>query len=329
MWASKGYEICITSRRKDVAQELLDAYGFSYVDLGAVGRGTSSLAVEFIRRSLHLLKLARRFKPDVMVGIAGTSIAPVGKLLGVPVIVFTDTEVATVSNRIAFPFASAICTPTCYEVSVPPKKHITYPGYQELAYTHPNRFDPDPDLLRAFGVRPTDDYIVMRLVAWRAAHDLRGKGFHQIVDAVRQLERFGRILISAEGNLPATLEVNRLAGPLEFIHHLLYYARLFIGESATMASESAMLGTPAIFVSTLTRGYTNEQEHKYDLVYTFSDPIRGQEQALAKAKAILSDPDSKAKWRVKRDHMLADKIDVTAWMVNFVERCVSRTRNAG
>ena len=34
----------------------------------------------------------------------------------------------------------------------------------------------------------------------------------------------------------------------------MYYADLFVGESATMASEYAVLGTPAIFVSTSRRG---------------------------------------------------------------------------
>jgi predicted glycosyltransferase len=104
------------------------------------------------------------------------------------------------------------------------------------------------------------------------------------------------------------------------LHHLLYYATLFVGESATMASECAILGTPAIFVSSTTRGYTNEQEYKYDLVYTFSDPVQGQAQALAKAEMILSDPDSKTKWRAKRDRMLAEKTDVTQFIVDITEK---------
>ena len=33
------------------------------------------------------------------------------------------------------------------------------------------------------------------------------------------------------------------------IHHVLYYANLFIGESATMATESAVLGIPARYPS--------------------------------------------------------------------------------
>lgn len=319
LWDDRGHRVLITARRKDVATDLLDCYGYRYTNLGTAKKGLGGLAVELLSRNRKLLQVVRREQPDVLTAIGGTFAAQVGWLTRTPSVIFTDTENATLANRITFPFATVVCTPSCYEAAVPRHKHVTYSGYHELAYTHPNRFQPHPEALEALGVRSTDDYVVMRLVSWGAAHDLRDSGFSQIVDPVHRLEKYGRVLISAEGDLPAALQGNRPTGPIELIHHLLYYARLFIGESATMASESAMLGTPAIFVSTSTRGYTNEQEHKYDLVYTFSDPIRGQEQALAKAEEVLSDPDSKTKWRAKRDRMLEDKIDVTQFIVETVE----------
>lgn len=319
IWQQRGHQLSITVRRKDIAIELLERYDLDFIDLGPAKTGILGLTTELVMRNTQLWRIVREQHPDVLTAIGGIFIAQVGWLTRTPSIVFTDTENATLSNWLTFPFTGMICTPTCYEMDVPSRKHVTYPGYHELAYTHPERFNPNPDFLHAFGVQSTDDYIVMRLVAWGSAHDLKDRGFSQIVDAVRRLEEFGQVLISVEGELPAALQDNRLTGPIELVHHLLYYARLFIGESATMASESAILGTPAIFVSTSTRGYTNEQEHKYDLVYTFSDPVRGQEQALAKAEEILSDPDSKTKWRAKRDRMLEDKIDVTQFIVETVE----------
>jgi predicted glycosyltransferase len=57
----------------------------------------------------------------------------------------------------------------------------------------------------------------------------------------------------------------------------MYYADLFIGESATMASESAVLGTPAIFVSTLQAGVLNEIEEKYGLLYMISENRKRQQ----------------------------------------------------
>ena len=320
LWRDRGHAVSITARRKDIATDLLSCYGFDYMDLGPARNGLRSLTVELALRNAELFRVARRLRPDVLVAIGGIFIAQVGWLMRIPSIVFTDTEKAVISNHLTFPFASLICTPECYEASVPGTKHLTYAGYQELAYTHPNRFIPDPKALDVFGLHRGDSFIVMRLVSWGAAHDISDRGFSDVVDAVEQLERFGRVLISSERALPEELEACRISAAPELMHQLLYYARLFIGESATMASESAMLGTPAIFVSTSTRGYTNEQERKYDLVYTFSDPVRGQEQALAKAEAILSTPDSRAKWQAKRDRMLAEKIDVTQFIVDIVEK---------
>ena len=58
-----------------------------------------------------------------------------------------------------------------------------------------------------------------------------------------------------------------------------------------------------------------ELEETYDLLYSFTDGSA----ALGKAIEILQDPASKEKWRSKRERLLADKIDVTAFMVWFIE----------
>ena len=47
---------------------------------------------------------------------------------------------------------------------------------------------------------------------------------------------------------------------------MLAHCRAFVGESATMASECAVLGVPAIYAAQTGRGYTNEQESRYGLV---------------------------------------------------------------
>ena len=100
--------------------------------------------------------------------------------------------------------------------------------------------------------------------------------------------------------------------------HLQAFARLFFGESATMASECAMLGTPAIFLSTSRRGYIDEQQDRYGMVFSFNDPQTGQAQALAQARALLDDPATPERWQQKRRAMLAELIDVTAFITETV-----------
>jgi predicted glycosyltransferase len=95
------------------------------------------------------------------------------------------------------------------------------------------------------------------------------------------------------------------------------YAKLFVGESATMASESAILGTPAIFLSPTGRGYSDVQEHKYGLVFNFKESE--QSEALKKAKELSTAPHAKEHWQKKRHRLLKETIDVTDWIVRLVE----------
>ena len=99
------------------------------------------------------------------------------------------------------------------------------------------------------------------------------------------------------------------------MHDALAYATLFVGEGATMASECACLGTPGIYVNSLEVGYCTEEENKYNLLYCYKD----SEGVLEKALEILMIPDVKKVFKEYCLSMLADKIDVTAFMIWFVE----------
>jgi len=91
------------------------------------------------------------------------------------------------------------------------------------------------------------------------------------------------------------------------------------GESATMASECAVLGTPSIYLDDVGRGYTDEEERKYNLVFNYSESDSDQKLSIKKGVEILQDKNLKPIWKKRRQKMLADKIDITAFMVWFVE----------
>ena len=82
-----------------------------------------------------------------------------------------------------------------------------------------------------------------------------------------------------------------------------------------MASEAAILGVPAIYVSNTWRGYLDELEDKYDLVYTISN----KDEALKKALSLLQVDDIKEKWHYKREKMLDEVIDTVEFMVDVIE----------
>lgn len=317
-WRERGHQVTIVARDKDITLPLLDEYGYGYRCLSRARRGLAGLALELFEHEGRLCQGFWRNPPDVLIEVAGTFIVHAAKLLHRPSIVFYDTENATLSNAITYPFASAVCTPACYQGDIG-ARHVRYEGYQELAYLHPNWFRPDPMILTEIGLSPDDPFFVIRFVGWEASHDVAQKGFSFTgkMKLVQELERYGRVIITSESPLTRELEPYRMQLAPSKVHHLLAFATLYIGESATMASESAVLGTPAIFVSPVGRGYTDEQEQRYGLCYTISN--QEEQKAIAKTLALVQHPDLKREWQEKRRRLLREKIDVTTWMTDYVE----------
>ena len=315
IWQSRGHEILVTSRKKDIALELLDLYRIEHTHISDYGRGIWGLGKELVSRDIKLWRLARQFRPQVMAGIAGVSIAAVGRMMGVPSIVFTDTEHARLSNYISFPFASLICTPRSFTQNIGPRQ-LRYNGLHQLAYLHPKLFTPRPEILEQSGLSPQEKYIIVRLVSWQAAHDVGEGGIKSGVDFVRELEKLGRVIITSEEALPPELEKNRIRVSPDKIHHLIAYAHMYVGESPTMASESGILGTPAILISSWAhRAGCIMEESRYGLIHAFPE----QAAALEKAKELWRQPDVKQQWQSRSRAMLNDMIEVTPWLVDLVE----------
>jgi len=312
-----GHQVIITSRDKECALALLDNLGLEHHPLSALGKGgLISLGRELISRDWALYKVVRNTKPDIMAAIGGTFIAHVGRLSGVPSLVFYDTENATLQNAITYPLASAVITPRCYGGKLPARRHIRYAGYHELAYLHPNYFVPDRAIAIANGLNETGDTFFLRLVSWQASHDIGERGWNNALlnKVVNKLLQQGKVLISSESPLGDEFSQYAYQGKVDEMHHVTAHCRAFIGESATMASECAVLGVPAIYAAETGRGYTTEQEQRYGLVKNLHQLNWEQLQPLI--DQILAQP--AAYWQQQRQQLLADTVDVAA----FVTRCI-------
>lgn len=308
-WRAAGHHVRLFARDKDVVLSLLEQYGLVHERVGGrARRGAWGLACELVTRESALWRRLRRAPCDVVCGAGATFIVHAAWWLGIPAVVFTDTEVARIANRLTFPFARRIVTPRSYQQALGARQ-VCFDGYKELAYLHPARFRPDPAALAEAGLRPGERFVLVRLVAWTSGHDLRAHGLTDVRAAVARLGRLARVIVSAEGALPSELEELRYRGPTHRLHDVLAHAALTFGESATLATESAVLGVPAVFVSTTRRGYTDELERRYGLVFTYDDPRTGQAAGLARAEALLCDPDSPRLFRERRQRMLAEQQD--------------------
>lgn len=314
----RGHQIVVTSRDKDMALPLLEELGIGHEVLSALKKGGAlSLAGELARRDAALYHVAKRHRVQAMAAIGGTFIAHVGRVTGIPSLVFYDTENATLQNLITYPFAHRVVVPRCYGGWLP-RRHLRYDGYHELAYLRPNRFMPDKSVAIRNGLDSARDNFFLRVVSWQANHDVLESGWSVALlrQLVSWLARLGKVHVSSEAELPADLAEHAYQGRVSEVHHLMAHCRLFVGESATMASECAVLGVPAIYAAHTGRGYTDEQEARYGLVgnvrrLEWDALVRAMEDLLARPAAVYGE---------RRERLLADTIDVAEYAANLVEQ---------
>jgi predicted glycosyltransferase len=317
---NRGHEVKVIARNKEMCKKLLDIYGFKYDLISNAANGLFGLGLEMVSRTEKCVSIIKRYKPDIVLSMMDPSIAIASKVCGKKYVSLADTEHAKLVINLALPFTDMVLTPSCFKKDFG-NKQIRYEGYHELAYLHPNVFQPNPNVLSELGLTENDSYIVMRFVSWGASHDVDHKGFtlNDKRNSVKAFEKYGRVFITSEATLPPELEKYRIVTSPEKVHDLLYYATLLYGESATMASECAVLGTHAIFCDYAGRGYTDEEEEKYDLVYNFKNEETMGKESLSKAIELLENPNLKKEGKRKRELLLKDKIDVTAFIMGFIE----------
>ena len=318
-----GHKVKITVRDKDVSIRLLNAYGFKYEVVGINQKNILNKAIAMVKVDYNLLKIIWSFKPDIFVSKGSPYAAQVSKIVRKPHITFKDTEHSNLNDLLCIPFTDVVCTPNCFKKDLGPKQ-IRFNGYYELAYLHPNYFTPDPSVLDELGLKEGERFIIMRFVAWNASHDVGHKGISMEMKRrfVSELEKYGRLLITSESELPPEFEPYRVKVAPEKMHDLLYYAALYVGEGGTMATEAAVLGTPSVYISSLvgTMGNFEELEDKYGLVFNFSNHEKSYEDIIKKILELVAQDNLKLEWEEKKNYLLTDKIDVTKFIIETIER---------
>lgn len=316
--AKRRHTVLVTASNKDVTVELLQHYGIPFVLLGGLGRTTMSKGVGLIITGLKLALVAAIFRPDILVGVSPVRAAPVAWVGRRPCVAFDDTEHAHLARRLYIPFVSAVITPSWYGGELG-RVQIRYDGFHEIAYLHANYFVPDSTVLSEEGLTGNEPFSVVRFVSVTASHDRNHTGFSDEgrKRLVSTLSRYGRVVISSEVSLPKALENYRMRGSPSAVHHLLAFASLYVGDGATMTTEAALLGTPAVFcgsVAPLMANFRHLQD-RYGLIRCCSS----EEAATECAASLLCVPQVKRSWKVRKESLLASCIDLTDSIVRLIE----------
>lgn len=313
-----GDQVEIASREKDVTCALLDQFGLDHRPASIAGSGYLGLAKELLARDMAVLARARAFRPQVMVGFGGVAISHVGKLAGIPSISFYAADTARLQTRLTWPFISHLYVPAPYAGPIPAGRTTRFPGIKELSYFHPDNFTIDEAAAMRSGWQPDRDNFLIRTVSWRANHDQGKSGWNDgtLTALVERLAARGKVHISSERVLPTSLQTFAYRGLKNELHHLLGKCRLYVGESATMAHEACLLGTPAIYDGADHPGTTRELA-AYGLLTPLHQP--GREGLLRTVEELLG-YDSRAELAHRKDAYLAERPNLSNFIVDAIRR---------
>jgi predicted glycosyltransferase len=315
VFIGKGHEVYFTIREKEHETDLLLYEKLPFKRIGRHYISGPGKIWGLIYYNLRILFISLKFRPDAYLSHGSVYTLLSSFVLRRPNIALEDSGNRE-QVRLYLPFTKAVLTSTSFPLRYG-SKQVFYNGYHELAYLHPDYFRPDCTVLKELGLGDDDKYSVVRFVAWNASHDRRNMGLSDVQkrEIIKYLSSLGRVYISSESSLPPDLEDFGFPLRPERLHHALAFALLSVGEGATMASESAVLGTNAIYISTIRRAYLEEQEREYGLVTCFT----GYEGVIDRITQLFNTPDLKFETKKKKERLISDKCDVTGFLIRYME----------
>lgn len=320
-----GVDVEIAIVAKDVLEDLIKSEGWEYTNLIPGGRRSSRLKGLWGAAYFSMLTLSKLWQhtrgKNYSLFLTDDLLTIIGRLKKVPSLLFVDDDYDVVKEALPlYITANTVVAPHCTRLGQFVSKKFGYYGYHELAYLTPQTFTPDREKIRQFH-KDDSKYYLLRLVSLTATHDRGKQGISdQVINRLLPLlERHGKVYISSERPLPEELEKYRIRIAPRDIAHALYYAEMFIGDSQTMTSEAAILGTPALrfndFVGRISS--MEEKETKYQITFGFkTDQF---EQLYTKAEELLKTPNLKEVWQQRRERLLRDCEDVNDVIMRAIQ----------
>jgi hypothetical protein len=211
-----------------------------------------------IIRDLAFLNYLRNIDFEVGTGVGSIALAHTTRFFGKPSILFGDDIEEKLSHYLGHYWATWDVRPKC--VPVQGKNLLKYNGFKELAYLHPNHFTPDEKALEPYTLNPYE-YVFIREVSSASLNYRRLKmgKLANILDYLKKEDL--KILLSIEDKTLINLFKEYciiLKEPLEDIHSLLSYALFTVSSGDSIARESCLIGTPAIYTGGRDMAINNE-----------------------------------------------------------------------
>jgi uncharacterized protein len=311
----KGHKVLFTIREKEVTKQLIQHNGLEYISFGTNLRTIIGKLFGLLKFSFNLLETVQKFKPTLFISHGSIYSAIVSKIVMVPNISLNAVD-SDDFLKLTGPLTTYYLTPESFTRDLGPKQ-ITYPGYHEISYLSPKYFSPDSSIFESLGIKRNEKYVIIRFVSWDAYDDLGMSGMSdtQKYQLVKELSSHCRVFVSSEGRLPDNISQYSLDIEPWELQSAEYFADLLIGESGSMSAESAMMGTPSIYISSKSHGFITDIGRRYGLIYH----TENFKEALNRAEEILNYDAAQEYYKAQSNRLMAENINLTEYLCWFVE----------
>jgi len=202
---------------------------------------------DMVERDIAFLKYLSKIKFDAGTGFGSINMAHITRFFGKPSILFGDDIEYKLGHYLGHSLATRDVRPKC--VPAYGKNLLKYDGFKELAYLHPNHFKPNKKALEPYNLDPYE-YVFIREVSNASLNYRRAEmgKLSKVLDYLKEMNL--KILLSIENKSLINIFKDHciiLKEPVEDIHSLLSFAHFTISSGDSMARESCLVGTPAIY----------------------------------------------------------------------------------
>jgi len=312
-------------RDKDILLQVADHLDVQYHVLSQAQSGLWRNGTTLLRDVMRARKLQRELDIDLWFTKYGAA-CMAAKLAGRQAVAFNDDDVDIVPliAWTAYPFARTVLCPDTTRMGRFDKRTTRFTGNFELVYLHPARFAADASVLGDVGIDTEEPFALVRLSALTAHHDIGVKGVSEsfLRELLALCDQRIRLFISSEKPLSAEFEEYRLPIAPHHIHQVMAQACFVVGDSQTMTVEAAMLGTPALRISSFVGrlSYIDEVE-RYQLAHGYQPG--NETNALEQIASLIEDTNAtRATYRTRLDQFIKDKGDPLPKIVDCLRQAV-------
>lgn len=314
---NNNHEVLIIARDREVIKVLLKKMNLPFISRGKGKNSRLGKFLYMLQANFLMLRVALKFKPDLFLSFSSPYAAQVSSLLGKYSIALNDTEhTDTIHSKFTYPFSSTILTPSSYQNDLG-EKQIRFNSIIESLYLHKQFFKPNNKIKNDLQLKENEEYAILRFVSWNAHHDYGESGLdlktrRELIDILKTKYK---VFISSEGGLLPEFKEYQINISPEKMHDVLAYTSIFIGESATMASESALLGTQAVYINSLPLMCYLKLEQEAGILKHFESSVGVTEYV----SNLIQDSSLKSSAIEKSEIMQNSFINPTNFLIWFIE----------